>query len=159
MCIRDRVCYKEFGSLMPFIDWLENQGFNEENRLLVTWIFIAVGQVIFLLTWVLSVAKFNSLRNLKFDLNPDERREGAIMSGGGNWMFDLIDESALTNDLDALIRFQNRSISEDEAVVRMAKSRARMIELAIRGLWPVSYTHLRAHETRHDLVCRLLLEK
>src|SRR5450756_1019239 len=27
----------------------------------------------------------------------------------------------------------------------------------LRG--PVSYTHLRAHETRHDLVCRLLLEK
>src|SRR5450759_2124189 len=24
-------------------------------------------------------------------------------------------------------------------------------------LKPVSYTHLRAHETRHDLVCRLLL--
>ena len=28
------------------------------------------------------------------------------------------------------------------------------------GKWiAVSYTHLRAHETRHDLVCRLLLEK
>src|SRR5450756_3012050 len=26
------------------------------------------------------------------------------------------------------------------------------------GYYPVSYTHLRAHETRHDLVCRLLLE-
>src|SRR5659263_271042 len=26
-------------------------------------------------------------------------------------------------------------------------------------IYPVSYTHLRAHETRHDLVCRLLLEK
>src|SRR5450756_593133 len=26
------------------------------------------------------------------------------------------------------------------------------------GFEPVSYTHLRAHETRHDLVCRLLLE-
>src|SRR5450756_1307081 len=25
----------------------------------------------------------------------------------------------------------------------------------VRGLTPVSYTHLRAHETRHDLVCRL----
>src|SRR5450756_2515886 len=25
------------------------------------------------------------------------------------------------------------------------------------GAGPVSYTHLRAHETRHDLVCRLLL--
>src|SRR5450756_1250377 len=30
---------------------------------------------------------------------------------------------------------------------------------ALRGLETVSYTHLRAHETRHDLVCRLLLEK
>src|SRR5450756_2784279 len=29
----------------------------------------------------------------------------------------------------------------------------------IAGYGPVSYTHLRAHETRHDLVCRLLLEK
>src|SRR5450759_1706866 len=28
-----------------------------------------------------------------------------------------------------------------------------------RHAGPVSYTHLRAHETRHDLVCRLLLEK
>ena len=27
------------------------------------------------------------------------------------------------------------------------------------GLYPVSYTHLRAHETVLDLVCRLLLEK
>src|SRR5665648_565193 len=35
-------------------------------------------------------------------------------------------------------------------------------DLAPNGLIPfitVSYTHLRAHETRHDLVCRLLLEK
>src|SRR5450756_1335325 len=29
----------------------------------------------------------------------------------------------------------------------------------VLGGLPVSYTHLRAHETRHDLVCRLLLEK
>src|SRR5450759_5571160 len=28
-----------------------------------------------------------------------------------------------------------------------------------RSSGSVSYTHLRAHETRHDLVCRLLLEK
>src|SRR5450759_1721427 len=28
-----------------------------------------------------------------------------------------------------------------------------------KGHRAVSYTHLRAHETRHDLVCRLLLEK
>ena len=30
---------------------------------------------------------------------------------------------------------------------------------ALLGLMPVSYTHLRAHETVLDLVCRLLLEK
>src|SRR5450759_1186032 len=29
----------------------------------------------------------------------------------------------------------------------------------LTSLKAVSYTHLRAHETRHDLVCRLLLEK
>ena len=27
------------------------------------------------------------------------------------------------------------------------------------GIYSVSYTHLRAHETRGNLVCRLLLEK
>src|SRR5659263_123966 len=27
--------------------------------------------------------------------------------------------------------------------------------LGVEGQHPVSYTHLRAHETRHDLVCRL----
>src|SRR5450756_2865024 len=31
-------------------------------------------------------------------------------------------------------------------------------EMSVSGE-AVSYTHLRAHETRHDLVCRLLLEK
>src|SRR5450759_1584752 len=38
---------------------------------------------------------------------------------------------------------------------RLDKVRAR----SATDLLPVSYTHLRAHETRHDLVCRLLLEK
>src|SRR5428012_23551 len=34
-----------------------------------------------------------------------------------------------------------------------------LAEVFIDRIGPVSYTHLRAHETRHDLVCRLLLEK
>src|SRR5665648_996306 len=33
------------------------------------------------------------------------------------------------------------------------------VEVKDGQLIAVSYTHLRAHETRHDLVCRLLLEK
>src|SRR5450756_2399345 len=35
----------------------------------------------------------------------------------------------------------------------------RVAKAALISAVPVSYTHLRAHETRHDLVCRLLLEK
>ena len=35
----------------------------------------------------------------------------------------------------------------------------RGLSMTLTGPVPVSYTHLRAHETRHDLVCRLLLEK
>src|SRR5450756_951776 len=35
----------------------------------------------------------------------------------------------------------------------------RVHNLDWHGHGTVSYTHLRAHETRHDLVCRLLLEK
>ena len=33
------------------------------------------------------------------------------------------------------------------------------VRTSLDGLEPVSYTHLRAHETALDLVCRLLLEK
>src|SRR5450756_703849 len=44
---------------------------------------------------------------------------------------------------DTLV-FRDTAATEDTVVVRDTA---------------VSYTHLRAHETRHDLVCRLLLEK
>ena len=37
--------------------------------------------------------------------------------------------------------------------------RNKMVVGMINNLNPVSYTHLRAHETVLDLVCRLLLEK
>src|SRR5450756_2656231 len=40
-----------------------------------------------------------------------------------------------------------------------AKNAAKIKRLSGATLIAVSYTHLRAHETRHDLVCRLLLEK
>ena len=130
------VCYKEFGDLMPYTDWLEQRGFKEDVRLLATWMFIAVGQAIFLLTWVLSIARFGHLRRLKFDLNPDERREGAVMSGGSDWMRDTVDQAALNDDLDALIRFQNKEFEEDPALVRHEKARAKMLESGLRGLWP-----------------------
>ena len=130
------VCYKEFGDLMPFTQNLEDNGFDESMRLLTTWMFIAVGQAIFLFTWLLSIARFGPLRQLKFDLDPEERREGAVMMADGDWMRDFVDEAALQEDLDSLIRFQMQLIEGDEALVRHEKARAKMWECAIRGLWP-----------------------
>src|SRR5450756_2714527 len=43
--------------------------------------------------------------------------------------------------------------------VALMRSTSRAAQVARSTLCTVSYTHLRAHETRHDLVCRLLLEK
>src|SRR5659263_526758 len=45
-------------------------------------------------------------------------------------------------------------IISNSTFVRLALFKAFLTRLI-----SVSYTHLRAHETRHDLVCRLLLEK
>src|SRR5450759_2473946 len=39
-----------------------------------------------------------------------------------------------------------------------AKHITDLLHRQVVGVVAVSYTHLRAHETRHDLVCRLLLE-
>ena len=155
------VCYKEFGGLMPFTDTLENKyGFDEGNRLLATWMFIAVGQLIFLLTWLVSIIRFGSLRSLRFDLNPDERREGAVRLAGGDWMRTLVDEAALVEDLDSLIRFQRRSLDGDPSVIRYEKARARMWELAIRGLWPSAIEEARkvlAQAGGDDDIARMII--
>ena len=154
------VCYKEFGALMPFTGWLESNGFDEGMRLLTTWMFIAVGQTVFLLTWLVSIIKYSSLRKLRFDLNPDERREGAVKLAGGDWMRTLVDEAALEEDLDSLIQFQMRSLDGDPSLVRHEKARARMWELAIRGLWPMAIEEARkvlAQSGGDDDVSRMLI--
>lgn len=130
------VCYKEFGDLMPFIDWLNAYGFDEEMRLLTTWMFISVGQLVFLMTWLLSSVKFPELVGVNFDLDPMERREGEVQLASGDWMREIIDNAAINEDLDTLIRFQNSDIDADDSVVRIEKNRAKMWEFAIRGLWP-----------------------
>ncbi len=126
--------YKEFNHLMPYGD--STPLLSEEILLAETWQFIAAGQAIFLLTWILSLGRFNIMKNLRFDLNPDERREGAILAGGGDWMRNYVEEAAFRDDLDALRRFQSDTIKGNQLVVQLEKSRARMLECAIRGLWP-----------------------
>src|SRR5450759_5717113 len=51
----------------------------------------------------------------------------------------------------------SRASSVQTAVRNCTRDEGGPFEAGRQG--PVSYTHLRAHETRHDLVCRLLLEK
>lgn len=130
------ICYKEFSHLMPYTYLLEQQGFTEIIILQSTWLFIAVGQTIFIMTWLLSIVRFASLSKLDFDLDPELRREGIIMAGGGDWMRELIEKAARLDDIDHLRRFQQEFIEGDEAVIRLEKSRAKMIEMALRGLWP-----------------------
>src|SRR5450756_2898396 len=77
---------------------------------------------------------------------------------GGSTFIDLIAPRVHT------IVLNGRAL--DPAVV-FAGSRIALDDLAAENelvvvadcAYTVSYTHLRAHETRHDLVCRLLLEK
>src|SRR5450759_5529210 len=62
----------------------------------------------------------------------------------------------MLNGFGNIVAGLNHAITERE-VAEAALERA--LELpGIQAGWisPVSYTHLRAHETRHDLVCRLL---
>lgn len=156
------VCYKEFGSLMPFTDTLEAPkfGFDERARLEATWMFIALGQAVFLFTWALSIIRFRSLRTLRFDLNPDERREGAVKFAEGDWMRSLVEEAAISEDLDALIQFQRRSIEGDPSLIRHEKARARMWELALRGLWPKAIEEAKkvlAQAGGDDDICRMII--
>ena len=55
----------------------------------------------------------------------------------------------------ALQAFLGQVLGDAEARGRAAD----VGEVDLRHVRPVSYTHLRAHETVLDLVCRLLLEK
>ena len=49
---------------------------------------------------------------------------------------------------------------DDELDIPMfEKNLQAQLEAGVHGIITVSYTHLRAHETVLDLVCRLLLEK
>ena len=47
----------------------------------------------------------------------------------------------------------------EEVGIKFIGPSAKVMDMMGDKINAVSYTHLRAHETRHDLVCRLLLEK
>ena len=64
----------------------------------------------------------------------------------------------LGEDMDTLAEnLQVVQKTSDAGELKAALNKMRIA--AVDAQKAVSYTHLRAHETRHDLVCRLLLEK
>ena len=72
-----------------------------------------------------------------------------------------LDRSSAASDV-----YKRQAMSRDPAISMMISfslQRAMTIATAIANgratIFPVSYAHLRAHETVLDLVCRLLLEK
>ena len=71
----------------------------------------------------------------------------AFLSLAGNEAGDI--KKILQDDLQASFRSGRTDVrgSLDKTITILMR------------VWPVSYTHLRAHETVLDLVCRLLLEK
>src|SRR5665648_1159972 len=66
-------------------------------------------------------------------------------------------------DFSGLISKSNRSFSQSLTAINIRSASDLVLHMILRSsaylIMSVSYTHLRAHETRHDLVCRLLLEK
>ena len=68
-----------------------------------------------------------------------------------------LEEKISKIELPAEIEF--RDALPKTMIGKLSKKELVAEELAKRGQKAVSYTHLRAHETVLDLVCRLLLEK
>src|SRR5450756_1687700 len=85
---------------------------------------------------------------------PCAGRVGSI-SGGGVASF-IVPEAGI-----ALLATVLTGTRPEPMATKRSSALAKPISLQIcpNTLEAVSYTHLRAHETRHDLVCRLLLEK
>ena len=79
--------------------------------------------------------------------------EAVGVEGTPEQMAEQFELQALLNDkVKNIVGHTSLNFSPEDSA-RLKSDDALMLSIA------VSYTHLRAHETRHELVCRLLLEK
>ena len=74
---------------------------------------------------------------------------------------EMIGQIEARERLEAALRPSDHSFKVVLLQAEGGMGKTRLLEEILRryGPSPVSYTHLRAHETVLDLVCRLLLEK
>ena len=85
--------------------------------------------------------------DLKYDLDSE--------LSNPNIPFDIEGFQAILSSI--LDLWQEHHDQAGENIAKAQKKQQR--DYNLRHSQPVSYTHLRAHETRGNLVCRLLLEK
>src|SRR5665648_1138534 len=86
-----------------------------------------------------------------------------VLRGAVIFMSDLARAISIPMIFDFMAISSYGAATESSGVVRILKDLDESIAgkdvLIVEDIVAVSYTHLRAHETRHDIVCRLLLEK
>src|SRR5450756_3123067 len=83
--------------------------------------------------------------------------DGRVVKTSG-WL-EVAPREADSKDLPDLKEKLSVQAFRVESEHKLTKAPPRFTDASIIAAMAVSYTHLRAHETRHDLVCRLLLEK
>src|SRR5450756_938836 len=94
-------------------------------------------------------------------------RDMALQDLWGRIGFVPLNRNAFCGTIESNIRYANEEAADEELwrYLEVAQGREFVAEMPEEleapvsqgGANAVSYTHLRAHETRHDLVCRLLL--
>src|SRR5665648_129080 len=88
-----------------------------------------------------------------------EQIETGALTGKSDLVGTELQEPDLMNFISILKKRKNSYLLDLWIYYGVLKIRAIAGSTNSKEEKPVSYTHLRAHETRHDLVCRLLLEK
>ena len=90
------------------------------------------------------------------------RQKGQLAELLSRFVGDDDSSEGSVDGIEVRFRASRKAILEhEESIETLAAALAALpgLQEQLRRFNAVSYTHLRAHETRHDLVCRLLLEK
>ena len=114
---------------------------NDKNTRLNSWVsFIITVTAIIVIAWLVSLAR------IRLDLTEDKRYtlSSQTLKVLDEIKNDIYIQVYLDGEMQIPLKRLRRSVQEMLDEFRIAS---------------VSYTHLRAHETVLDLVCRLLLEK